>query len=173
MSDKPPWPHAPSHWLFSSGTYFVTASTFHRQRLFDTPEKLTLVTHRLLETAPMFGWSLHAWAVLANHYHFLAESPIASAENLCVWLREFHRGVSVLLNRVDATPGRRVWMNFRDTRITHQTSWLARLRYVNENPVKHKLVAVARTTVGAVRRGSRRMRQRRSWRASRGSRPIA
>ncbi len=34
-------------------------------------------------------------------------------------------------------------MNFRETHITHQTSLLARLRYVNENPVKHRLVSVA------------------------------
>ncbi len=34
-------------------------------------------------------------------------------------------------------------MNSRDTHITHQTSLLARLKYVNENPVKHKLVNVA------------------------------
>ena len=34
-------------------------------------------------------------------------------------------------------------MNFRDTLITHQTSLLARLRHVNENPVKHGLVRVA------------------------------
>ena len=34
-------------------------------------------------------------------------------------------------------------MNFRETRISHQKSYLARLRYVNENPVKHRLVGVA------------------------------
>ena len=34
-------------------------------------------------------------------------------------------------------------MNFRETFITHQTSYLARLKYVNENPVRHGLVDVA------------------------------
>lgn len=34
-------------------------------------------------------------------------------------------------------------MNFRESLITHQTSLLARLKYVNENPVKHGLVDVA------------------------------
>lgn len=34
-------------------------------------------------------------------------------------------------------------MNFRDTRITHQTSYMARLRYVNQNPVHHRLVPEA------------------------------
>ena len=34
-------------------------------------------------------------------------------------------------------------MNFRDTRVTHQTSYMARLRYVNQNPVHHQLVPEA------------------------------
>jgi putative transposase len=40
-------------------------------------------------------------------------------------------------------PGRRVWYNFRDTRLTYQYSYLARLNYVHRNAVKHGLVPVA------------------------------
>jgi putative transposase len=47
------------------------------------------------------------------------------------------------LNRLDQTPGRQVWFNYRDTRLTHQRSYLARLNYVHQNPVKHGLVPVA------------------------------
>ena len=87
---------------------------------------------------------MRAWAELANHYHFLADSPEGTGESLRVWLREFHRSTSVALNKLDSAERRRVWFQFRETRITHQTSFLARLRYVNENAVHHKLVAVAR-----------------------------
>ena len=138
-----PWPHAPPHWVFAPGSYFVTASTFHRERILDTPAKLDAVTQRLLETAFEFGWTLRAWAVLSNHYHFVAQSPAASAESLRDWLKEFHRTAAMRVNELSAMRGRRVWMNFRETRLTHQTSYLARLRYVNENPVHHQLVARA------------------------------
>ena len=138
-----PWPHAPPHWVFAPGSYFVTASTFHRERILDTPAKLDAVTQRLLETARKFGWTLRAWAVLNNHYHFVAQSPAASAESLRDWLKEFHRTAAMHVNELSAMRGRRVWMNFRETRLTHQTSYLARLRYVNENPVHHRLVARA------------------------------
>ena len=138
------WPHAPPHWTMSPGIYFVTASTLHRARLFDTSRKLDLVTGRLLDTAKEFSWQMRAWAVLGNHYHFLADSPEADAETLRSWLHEYHRSTAVALNKLDASEGRRVWFQFRETRITHQTSFLARLRYVNENAVHHKLVAVAR-----------------------------
>lgn len=144
MNNDAPWPHAPPHWTLLPGTYLVTAGTFQRQRLFDTPAKLTLVTHRLLDTAKEFGWQIKAWAVLANHYHILVDSPEGTGESLRVWLTNFHRTTAIALNQVDETPGRRVWFNFWESHITHQTSYLVRLRYVNENAVHHKLVPLAR-----------------------------
>ena len=142
-SDPPapkPWPHAPPHWLFQPGIYMVTASTFHRQRILNTPAILDVVTHMLIDSAREFGWTLRAWAVLSNHYHFLAESPAATATSLREWLKEFHRQSATAVNELAGCRGRRVWMNFRDTRVTHQTSYMARLRYVNQNPVHHRLV---------------------------------
>ncbi|MGJ8643559.1 MAG: transposase [Luteolibacter sp.] len=138
-----PWPHAPPHWLFNSGAYFVTASTFHREQIFTSPEKLDAVTGLLIETSERFGWTLRAWAVFSNHYHFLAQSPDSGGETLRDWLKIFHRSAAIEINRIDQTEGRRVWMNFRESTITHQTSYLARLKYVNENPVKHGLVDIA------------------------------
>ena len=140
---KAPWPHAPPHWLFNEGCYFVTASTYHREKIFDTDEKLGAVTRLLVESAEGYGWSLRAWAVFSNHYHLLADSPKGSGESLRLWLAEYHRRAAVEANRIDGCQGRRVWMNFRESLITHQASLMARLRYVNENPVKHGLVDVA------------------------------
>jgi len=48
-----------------------------------------------------------------------------------------------MANRNDGAAGRKVWHNFWETRLTHQKSYLARLNYVHQNPVKHGLVAVA------------------------------
>ncbi|WP_035603505.1 transposase [Haloferula sp. BvORR071] len=138
--NQAPWPHAPPHWLFDGGTYFVTASTYHRRPIFDTDAKLDLVTCLLIDTAKEFGWQLRAWAVFSNHYHFVADSPKGSGESLREWLTEFHRRTAIGVNKLSETVGRRVWMNFRETNITHHTSYLARLRYVNENSVKHGLV---------------------------------
>jgi putative transposase len=47
------------------------------------------------------------------------------------------------LNELDGVTQRKVWFNFRDTKLTHQYSYLARLNYVHQNAVKHKLVTVA------------------------------
>ncbi len=48
------------------------------------------------------------------------------------------------VNRLDATPGRKVWYNYWETALTYERSYLARLSYVHRNPVKHGLVAEAR-----------------------------
>jgi len=103
--------------------YFVTASTFQKARLFNSPTKLDLVTHRLIDSAKEFGWQLRAWAVLSNHYHLLADSPNGSGETLREWLHGFHRTTAIRLNELDQTEGRRVWFNFRESHITHQTSF--------------------------------------------------
>jgi putative transposase len=135
-----PWPHAPPHWLFGPGTYFVTASTFHKRHRFDSPEKLDAVMNLLIGTATEFEWNLRAWALFSNHYHFLAKSPEDGSESLRTWLKEFHRRSAIRVNEIEGVEGRRVWMNFRETLITHQTSYMARLNYVNQNPVRHGLV---------------------------------
>ena len=36
-----------------------------------------------------------------------------------------------------------MWFNYRETRITYEKSYLARLNYVHQNAVKHGLVPVA------------------------------
>jgi putative transposase len=137
------WPHAPPHWVFSPGLYFVTASTYHREPRFATPEKCQVVITNLIDSASEFDWQLKAWVVLNNHYHFLARSPNEAGTSLSTWLREFHRRTAGAINQLDSAPGRRVWMNYRESLITHQTSFLARINYIHQNPVKHGLVAVA------------------------------
>ena len=44
---------------------------------------------------------------------------------------------------MECVPGRDVWFNFWDAKLTHQYSYLARLNYVHQNAVKHGLVKVA------------------------------
>ncbi|MBU6398690.1 MAG: hypothetical protein KGS61_00095 [Verrucomicrobia bacterium] len=99
--------------------------------------------HRgLLTVARDFGWEFEAWAVFSNHYHFVAHSPgnAPDASNLPDMLSVLHVKTGEWVNRLDATPGRKVWFNFRETRLTYQKSYLARLNYVHQNAVKHGLV---------------------------------
>ena len=143
-SQLPPkdWPHAPVHRLADNAVYFVTASTLHKQHFFDTPVKRDLLERHLLALAKQGGWQLEAWAVFANHYHIVARGK-PDSRNLGESLHNLHGVTSRELNKLDGVQGRQVWFNFRDTKLTIQYSYLARLNYVHQNAVKHKLVTVA------------------------------
>src|SRR5262249_3246068 len=78
----------------------------------------------------------------ANHYHFVARGNPRST-NLGDFLQKLHYDSACALNALDGRPGRKVWYSFRDTRLTHQYSYLARLAYFHRNPVKHGLGAGA------------------------------
>jgi putative transposase len=94
------------------------------------------------------GWQLEAWAVLSNHYHFVGHSQPAgegAAISLGNLLQKLHSLSTKEANRREGKPGRsRLWQNYRETLITFQSSYLARLNYVHQNPVHHGLVTDAR-----------------------------
>jgi putative transposase len=136
------WPHAPLHRLIEHGTYIVTAGTLHKEHWFRRPESLDLLESALLRLAKRFGWQLEAWAVFSNHYHFVAHAW-EGAKDLRTLLKQLHGETSHELNVRDRASGRSVWHNFWDTELTFEKSYLARLSYVHQNPVKHGLVPVA------------------------------
>ena len=140
-----PWPHAPTHQLSERGTYFVTAATYQKHHHFRGASRLRVLHRGLLKVAEQFGWQLEAWAVFSNHYHFVGHSPDkeTNASSLQPMLRMLHVKTAEWLNKMDDAPHRRVWYNFRETRLTYQRSYLARLNYVHQNAVKHGLVCVA------------------------------
>ena len=137
------WPHAPLHELSARGTYFLTAGTYHKEHHFRGAERLKVLHRGLLTVARDFGWQLEAWAVFSNHYHFVAHSPDEGAQGMAGMLGLLHEKTAKWINRLDDTAGREVWHNFWETRLTYEKSYLARLNYVHQNPVKHGLVAVA------------------------------
>ena len=136
------WPHAPAHWTFQPGIYMVTAATYRRVPYLATPKRKDLFQSALFTIASEFGWELHAWAVLNEHYHFIARSPDNPA-TLRRFISKLHMITAKAFNREDGTPGRKVWFQYWDSQITFQRSYLARLRYVNQNPVKHGLAKTA------------------------------
>ncbi len=121
----------------------VTASTLDKVHHFRGSHRLAVLHRGLLRVAQDFGWQLEAWAVFSNHYHFIAHSP-PDASNLPDMLSVLHVKTAGWINKLERTPGRQVWFNFWETALTHQRSYLARLNYVHQNPVRHGFVEVAR-----------------------------
>jgi len=142
-SGKVRWPHAPPHFLIGNGTFMVTGSTYQKFLYFNSRKRLRFLHNLLHTTAEENGWLMEAWAIMGNHYHWVGKSPQSGAENLGAWTGKVHRESAMFLNELDKTPGRKVWHNYRETRLTFEKSYFARLHYVIENPVKHGLVKIA------------------------------
>ena len=135
------WPHSPAHRFAQAGAYMITAGTYRRNSFFNSASRLTLLTNLLLQLAEEYEWSLQAWAVFSNHYHFIGECR--QPGNLRRFIQHLHSATAIAVNQLDATPGRKVWFQYWDKQLTYQRSYLARLHYVHQNPVLHGLVRVA------------------------------
>ena len=137
-----PWPHAPPHHFTPHGVYMLTAGTLNKAPLFNTAVKLDLFRDITFQLVEDYSLSLRAWAFFNNHYHLILGFESAHVAHR-VFIRHFHREVAVRLNKIDATPSRKVMYQFWDTELTFENSYLARLNYVHQNPVHHRLVRVA------------------------------
>jgi putative transposase len=142
---RTPWPHAPLHQLGEGGIFFVTAGTYLKRHHFKGRDRLAVLHRGLLTVAERYDWRLEAWSVFSNHYHFVGRSPLDApdAKSLADMLSVLHVKTAEWINKLDKEPGRTVWFNYRETALTHQRSYLARLNYVHQNAVKHRLVPVA------------------------------
>ncbi|MBI1940633.1 MAG: transposase [Acidobacteria bacterium] len=133
------WPHSPVHRLGEACAYMVTAGTYRKQPFFRSPDRLDFLCVTLLDLAEAYGWQLQAWAVLANHYHFVGFSP-PDPEALRSLIRKLHSLTAREINRRDHAEGRKVWFEYWETRLTFERSYFARLSYVHRNAVHHGLV---------------------------------
>ncbi|MBM3179217.1 MAG: hypothetical protein FJZ86_02570 [Chloroflexi bacterium] len=129
----------PPHWFVSNAIYIVTGATLYKRPLLDSDPKRANFCETLIERAGILGWSLEAWVVMSNHYHFVGRSP-EDALSLKALIQGVHSINAKFINRIDETPGRRVWYNYWDTCIKNETSYYARMLYVMINPLKHGLV---------------------------------
>jgi len=136
------WPHGPPHRLTEQGAYMVTCGTYGKIHYLNTESRLNFFRRLFFEGLTEFGWEPHAWAIHSNHYHFIASSP-AEPGNLGRMLSKLHTLTARELNAQDGQPGRKVWYQYFDSHLTYTNSYMARLKYVHNNPVHHGLLACA------------------------------
>ena len=136
------WSHSPRHFEASCGVAIVTAGTYCKQHFFRTSNLLEFLMRTLLNQASECGWDLDAWTVFSNHYHFIG-SARAGAMPLATMIRRIHSISAREVNKVNNIQGQRVWFQYWESTLTYEASYLARLKYVHENPVRHGIVATA------------------------------
>ena len=134
------WHHSPPHVFQADTNYMLTAGTFEKSYFFGANEKLKLLERIIFDSLEEYKWSPMAWAILSNHYHLILRSPKEESSNLKNMIKKIHAKSAVEINRIDGKKGRKVWFEYRDTCLTFENSYYARLKYVMNNPVHHGVV---------------------------------
>jgi putative transposase len=117
----------------------VTAATYQHQPFYKSAEALDVLMSILTQNLQEAEWTIRAWAVFPNHYHFLANSPESEGggRSLSRLVSRVHMQAAKAINEQQKMPGRKIWHNYWESLITFERSYLARLRYVHRNPEHH------------------------------------
>lgn len=135
------WNHSPRHLLDSSGAYMVTGATYQKVPIFRSRDRLDFLLLQFQVLTARHGIAPQAWAMFPNHYHFIG--ILNDSTKLRAFIRHFHSATAREANRIDETQARKVWFQYWESHLTYQKSYFARLRYVHENPVRHRVARLA------------------------------
>jgi putative transposase len=130
--------HHPPHIFVDDSWYFITAHTIgHDSPLKDSQAK-KIWTEKLYEIADIFDFKIHVYVVLDDHYHFLGY--ITDSKRLPKLINRLHGTTSFFINKLNNTPGRRIWHNYWDRVIRDEAEFYTKMNYIHYNPVKHGYV---------------------------------
>ncbi len=104
----------------------VTAATYLKKLYFKSPQRLSFLQQTIFDETEKIGWNLQAWAILANHYHFVGQGAI-DKKKLKSLIGAIHSKTARQINADDNSPGRQVWFQFWDSTMTYEESYWARL----------------------------------------------
>lgn len=116
-------------------TYFVTAVTAQRRRLFQVTANAELLQQTILDYRAQSRFLLHAFVIMPDHFHALVTpSPEVSLEKAMQFIKG---GFSFRLkSKLD------VWeRRFNESQIGTEERFLQCVRYIEENPVRRGLAA--------------------------------
>ncbi len=89
----------------------------------------------LFEELNRSGIEIHAWVVLTNHYHLLAQ--VGQPKSVGDVFRFVHGHLSRQWNLEDEAIGRKVWYRYTDRAIRSERHYYTTINYIHYNPVKH------------------------------------
>jgi putative transposase len=131
--------NSPPHYFLPESIYMVTACTYQKRPFLWGDRRKWFFLETLFELLQDLGWNPDAWAVHDNHYHLIVRSN-EKEYRITRLVRPLHSITAKFVNKIDGASGRRIWQNYWDTLISFERSYLARMKYVLFNPVKHGLV---------------------------------
>ena len=118
--------------LHKPGTYFITAPTYNRRRLFQVGATAELLLDTLQHYRREGHYKLHAFVVMPDHIHILLTPEKIALERALMLIKGgFSRRLASKLP---------VWQRgFTDRRIRDREDFITHRDYIHNNPVRARL----------------------------------
>jgi putative transposase len=116
-------------------TYFVTAITAQRRRLFQVTVNAALLQTTILDYRTQGRFLLHAFVIMPDHFHaIITPAPDVSLEKAMQFIKG---GFSFRLKSKQD-----VWTrSFNQTQIMSAEKFISCMRYIHENPIRKQLAS--------------------------------
>jgi len=120
------------------GTYFVTSRTWQNRPLFVSEPPCSVFVQSLLHYRDEGAYLLHAFVLMPDHFHLLLTPAADKALERVV---QYIKGGSPRTLGIQRNMHFPVWQRgFSDHRIRNTADFLNHVCYIDENPVRKKLV---------------------------------
>ncbi|RIE16861.1 REP-associated tyrosine transposase [Candidatus Cryosericum septentrionale] len=119
------------------GVYHVTTHGNGDMMIFEGPSEKWRLVDLVADTAKEFDWSMYAWCVMGNHYHFLLKTH---DDNLSEGMHHINMSYGEWYNKARGRHGHVFQDRFFSILITQDSHLLEASRYVVLNPLRAGLV---------------------------------
>src|SRR3990170_8349518 len=122
---------------FEGAFYHITSRGNLRDRIFFDDKDRETFLEILRRTKERYGYLLHAYALMGNHYHLLIETPKANISQI---MQNINTSYTVYVNRKYQRSGHLFQGRFKGIIVDKDEYLIALSRYIHLNPVRAKIV---------------------------------
>lgn len=122
---------------YEGALYHIMNRGNYREYIFDVSGAGELFEQTLFDACKRFGWLLHAYVCLSNHFHIALETPEA---NLVRGMQWFSSTFGNRFNRLVRTPGHIFQGRYKPLLIEDNGYLLKVVNYIHLNPVRAGIV---------------------------------
>lgn len=122
---------------YEGAIYHVLNRGNYRRDLFETSGAAEAFVTVLAEATQRYGWRLHAYAVMRNHYHLAVETPQPNLTDGMHWLQST---LAVRFNRLRGERGHLFQGRYQSLLVEDQAALAGLVDYIHLNPVRAGIV---------------------------------
>jgi REP element-mobilizing transposase RayT len=125
------------------GLYHVINRGNYRQPVFGSVGAAQAFETALWETVKRYGWRVHGYVLMTNHYHLALETP---QPNLVIGMHRLQSAFSTRFNRFRSERGHLFQGRYQALPVENATALSAVVDYIHLNPFRAKMVEAAQLT---------------------------